>query len=299
MSGLAVSETNQAEHAHIHSALDLEQVDQNLYRSRSLWKPFGGRGVFGGSCYFLASAKASQRIIYYVERLREGKSYSTRAVKALQDGHVIFILICSFQRPEPWQPQYQWQMPKVPPPSEFLYEEDRLQKIIDSDEFKDNQRARDFFKVWQYERVRSPIAVKLVKESEALDDGSIRFMYYMRAKNLPSAGNEAYPVAFQKCILSYLSDLYFVGVAPRTLGFERFSKGPNATGMVSSLDHTIHFFSDSLDCGEWLLYVGSGRAVVRGQMFSQDGSLVAVLSQEGVVRADIRGPEPPAANAKL
>jgi hypothetical protein len=73
-------------------------------------------------------------------------------------------------------------MPKVPPPNEFLYEEDRLQKIIDSDEFKDNQRARDFFKVWQYERVRSPIAVKLVKESEALDDGSIRFMYYMRAK---------------------------------------------------------------------------------------------------------------------
>ena len=69
-------------------------------------------------CYFLASASTATPIVYSVERLRNGKSYVTRSVKAVQNGHIIFIMLCSFQKPEPWQPAYQWTMPQVPPPEE-------------------------------------------------------------------------------------------------------------------------------------------------------------------------------------
>lgn len=62
-----------------------------------------------------------------MERLREGRSYTTRSVKAVQDGQVVFILLCSFQRPEPWQPGHQWQMPaNVPSPEECELEEIRF-----------------------------------------------------------------------------------------------------------------------------------------------------------------------------
>jgi len=63
-------------------------------------------------CYFLLSASPAVPIIYFVERLREGRSYSTRSVKAVQNGKIIFQLLCSFHSPEPWQPSHQW--PVVP-----------------------------------------------------------------------------------------------------------------------------------------------------------------------------------------
>jgi len=70
-------------------------------------------------CYFLLSASAAIPILYYVERLRDGRSYVTRSVKAVQNGRIIFMLLCSYQRPEPWQPSYQWPAPTdVPAPEE-------------------------------------------------------------------------------------------------------------------------------------------------------------------------------------
>ena len=93
--------------------------------------------------------------------------------------------------------------------------------------------------------------------------------------------------------------------------------GAQALGMSSTIDHSIYYYSDSLGCGDWLLYVvrillpyphllrfiapqmtasraASGRGVAHGQLYTRDGTLVAITAQEGVVRADVRGP-----NAKL
>ena len=57
-------------------------------------------------------------IYYNVDHVRNGRSYSTRAVRAVQNGKIIFIMLCSFQKPEPWQPTYRSPMPKVPSPEE-------------------------------------------------------------------------------------------------------------------------------------------------------------------------------------
>jgi len=116
-------------------------------------------------------------------------------------------------------------------------------------------------------------------------------MYWMQARDIPK-----YEAPFQKCILSYLSDLRLIGAGGRALGLKRFSKGPDGVGMVSSLDHAIYFYSDDFDCGDWLLYVmespraGSGRGIMHGRLFTRDGVLVAVTSQEAVIRANRRNP---------
>jgi acyl-CoA thioesterase II len=84
-------------------------------------------------CYFLTSASPATPIIYYVEKLRQGKTYVTCAVKAVQKGSMIFTLMCSFQKPEFWQPSSQWSMPTVPPPEACLLEEVRLRKALTGD----------------------------------------------------------------------------------------------------------------------------------------------------------------------
>jgi len=97
-------------------------------------------------------------------------------------------------------------------------------------------------------------------------------------------------------MLGYVSDVNLIGCGASTLALERFARGPEALTMMSSLDHTIHYYSDNFDCGEWMLYVittylaGSGRAMVNGRMY-QDGSLIAVMTQEGVVRSGTRPPQ--------
>ena len=79
-------------------------------------------------CYFLLSASAAAPIIYHVDRVRDGRSYITRGVRAVQRGRTIFTMMCSFQIPEPRQPTFQFPMPfDVPPPDacgsmESLYE---------------------------------------------------------------------------------------------------------------------------------------------------------------------------------
>jgi acyl-CoA thioesterase II len=80
-------------------------------------------------CYFLLSASPSVPIIYLVERIREGRSYTTRSVKATQEGRIVFMLVCSFQRPEPWQPSQQWTMPSVPGPDDLEFDKDRWTRL--------------------------------------------------------------------------------------------------------------------------------------------------------------------------
>lgn len=87
------------------------------YTLLSTANPYGACTHFNRKCYFLLSAKASQPIIYSVDRVRQGKTYATRAVKAIQSGKVVFILLCSFQIPEPTPRRHQWPFPAhVPDP---------------------------------------------------------------------------------------------------------------------------------------------------------------------------------------
>jgi acyl-CoA thioesterase II len=81
-------------------------------------------------CYFLTAASAVTPIVYQVDRLRDGTSYVTRGVRALQNGRTVFIMVCSFHKPEPWQPSHQWKMPDVPPPEQCESDEEMLRRFI-------------------------------------------------------------------------------------------------------------------------------------------------------------------------
>ncbi|KAF9473305.1 hypothetical protein BDN70DRAFT_915646 [Pholiota conissans] len=305
----------QAEHEQISTSLEVEQIEVNLFRSKSLWLPVRARGVFGGQvisqalvsatncvdpalalhslhCYFLTSGSPSTPIIYSVERLREGKSYATRSVKAVQNGKIIFIMLCSFQRPEPWQPRHQWKMPVVPAPEECPDEESSIMPLIQDP--KTDPRIVQYFQERLGERQRSPVAIKTAKSRHVDEAGVMRYMYWMKARSIPK-----YETPFQKAsrsVIDFLQLLTRISSASRIMGLKAGGKGPGALSMISTLDHAIWYYSNDFDAGDWLLYVmdcpsaGSGRAVVHGRFFTRDGTLVAVTSQEGVVRADIRDP---------
>lgn len=310
--------TDQAEHSKISTSLEVEQIDNNLFRSVSLFVPMRSKGVFGGQvisqaivsatqcvnpafglhsihCYFLLSASPAVPIIYYVERLREGRSYSTRGVKAVQSGKAIFMLLCSFHAPEPWQPSYQWPMPDAPKLEDCELEEDlfrrrAMQSGID-------KRLKEIYLTYATERANGPIAVRRVPWNVKESNDTVASTYWMQAR---TGRSESYEVPYQKCILAYMSDLNFIAVAADTLKLRRFATGPDALAMNSTLDHSIWYYDDNFCCEDGLLYVvscplaGDGRGVVHGRLYSRSGTFVAVTCQEGVVRADRRGPEPQA-----
>ncbi|KAI9512335.1 thioesterase II [Russula earlei] len=303
-------DNNQAEPSDISHALDVEQLDLNLYRSRNLSLPFEARGVFGGQVisqalvaatrcvkpefalhsYFLLSASASAPLLYYVDRVRDGRSYSTRAVRAVQGGRTVFIMLCSFQIPEFWHPSRQWTVPQAPRPEECEMDVVHIRRWAEQPDQTREGRMRLLALAKAQE---SPVSVKFAGDSINELDGRWRFMYWMKAKT-----TRQYPAAFQKkCILAYITDTYFLPVASNISRLKRsVSEGPTAFGMASSLDHSVVYYKNDFDCGDWLLFVmtspaaAMGRAFCSGLLYSKDGALLAVVNQEGVLRTKIRAP---------
>lgn len=312
-------EPSQAEHEQISTALEVEKLDEGLFRSKSLWLPAYGRGVFGGQvisqalvsatncvdpayglhslhCYFLLSASPDVPIIYQVERVRKGRSYSSCAVKAVQKGRIVFVLLCSFQIPEPWHPSHQWAMPQgIPDPDKCELEEVVCAQLAQQED-RTNPAIANVYRRFASERARSPIAVKLAKKLAASESKPEVHMYWMQARDIPK-----YEPPFQKCILGYLSDLYFIYSGAQISGLKRFGTGDHSLGMTSTLDHSIYYYDDNFDCADWLLYVITspraryGRGVVHGRIYSRDGRLVAITTQEGVIRSRKRAPDDTAA----
>ncbi|KAF7982096.1 hypothetical protein HWV62_30419 [Athelia sp. TMB] len=274
MADIPSGDKNQAEHTHISTAVEVEKLETNLFRSKTLWIPPRARGVFGGQvisqalCYFLLSASPAVPIVYSVECLREGRSYTTRLVKAVQKGATIFVLMASFHKSETWQPEHHWSMPlNVPAPEDCVLEEVAWAKKLASTTGV-SEKWKNTWKTFIEERSRSPIAVKVAKYHDVDEKGIVTYAYWMSARSL----GKNTPAPFQKCIVAYLSDLYFVGTASRTLGLERNREGENSVGMVSSLDHSIYYYDNDFDCDDWLLYVvtsprtGMGRGTVLGRV---------------------------------
>ncbi|PIL29619.1 hypothetical protein GSI_08256 [Ganoderma sinense ZZ0214-1] len=296
-------------HEQISEALEVEQLDVNLFRSKTLFLPARARGVFGGQvisqalvsatncvdpayylhslhCYFLLSASAVVPILYHVDRVRDGRSYVTRAVRAVQRGRTVFTMMCSFQIPEPRQPSFQFPMPHdVPLPDACESTDSVYKKAFDE---ATDEKVKNFWRVAVEERARSPIEMKLAGVRHP-KDGLPTFMSWLKARNTP----KRYDPAFQKCILSYISDSQFISGIRRTLAILK-SDGNLKVVMQTSLDHNITFYDDDFDCGDWILYVviseraASGRGMVHGRMYTSNGSLVAICNQEGLTRVDNR-----------
>ena len=257
--------------------LDLETIDRNLYRGANPGMPNGGGGrVFGGQvasqalmaasntvdvehrvnslhAYFLRPGRPGMPIIYSIDRIRDGKSFTTRRVVAVQDGEAIFNLDASFHKEEPGG-EFELAAPlaNVPRPEDLPPHEHGFGMMH-----------------------RRPI------ETRELESGptptSTRAMWVRADGKLPD------DFALQACVLTYMSDSGPVGAARRPV------LGQYPSWMGASLDHTM-WFHRPVRADEWLLYdleavaCSNARGLARGTMWTQDGHLGVSITQEALIR---------------
>jgi acyl-CoA thioesterase II len=274
--------------------LDLEPLEVNLFRGRSpqsRWQRVFGGQVIGqalvAACrtvedvtarpphslhaYFLLGGDPKVPIIYEVDRIRDGKSFTTRNVKAIQHGHAIFSMSVSFHLAEPGL-THQVKMPEVPKPDQLPSDEelkDRIYPLLP-------EPARRY-----YERER-PIEFRPVEFSRYLGEKSEngRFDIWIRA-----TGRLPDEPAIHQCVLAYASDMMLLDAALIPHGRSVFSEDI----MAASLDHAL-WFHRPFRADEWLLYaqdspsLADSRGFSRGLIFASDGTLVASVAQEGLLR---------------
>jgi acyl-CoA thioesterase-2 len=274
------------------SILDIEQLEVNMFRGNSpktRWQRVFGGQVIGQAlvascrtvegrmphslhCYFILPGDPQIPIIYEVERLRDGKSYSTRRVTAIQHGNAIFSMMVSFHVEEEDSFNHQDKMPDVPPPDKLTAEELMKEPLLD--------QMPEFIKRY-YESDR-PIELRPVEFKryfgEKIPDGRINIWIRTAAK-LPD------DPALHQCALAYASDFSLLDSVMSRYGRTLF----DGRVMAASLDHAM-WFHRPFRADEWLLYVqdspsaSGGRGFNRGAIYTRDGALVASVAQEGLIR---------------
>ena len=274
--------------------LDLEPLEVNLFRGQS--RDLGGKAVFGGQvigqalvagtrtvegrwphslhAYFLRPGDMARPIVYEVDRVRDGKSFSARRVQAIQGGEVLLSMICSFQVPEPGF-EHQAPMPEVPAP-ESLRSQPELVKEWLAAVPQVPPRIREAF-----ER-RTAVEFRPVEPRNPLvpQVDPPRQSYWVRANGkLPDA-----PL-LHACVLAYASDFSLLSTALRPHGVSWLTPGL----AVASIDHTL-WFHRPFRIDDWLLYAmdsptaQGGRGLSRGQFFDRAGRLVVSVAQENLMR---------------
>jgi acyl-CoA thioesterase-2 len=282
------------------AVLDLEPIEVNLFRGRSpqvTWQRVFGGQVVGqalvAACrtvdvaerpphslhaYFLLPGDPKVPIIYEVDRIRDGKSFTTRRVIAIQHGQAIFSMAVSFHRDEPGM-THQAKMPDVPKPEDLPSETEIKERVLPM--MPDPVRC-------YYERER-PIELRPVEYARYLGkpiaDG--RFNIWIRA-----TGTLPDEPAIHQCVLAYASDMTLLDSALIPHGRSVFDKNI----MGASLDHAL-WLHRPFRADEWLLYaqdspnLHGARGFSRGLIFTQDGTLVASVAQEGLLRERRAEPE--------
>ena len=272
--------------------LGLERLDRDLFRGFS--QDLGWGAIFGGQVlgqalsaaaqtvpedrpvhslhgYFLRAGDVRRPILYQVDRLRDGKSFSTRRVVAVQEGEAIFSLAASFQIDEGGF-EHQDPMPDVPPP-ESLRSERELSLAV-ADKLPEGLRAMAV--------AERPIEIRPVAPRNPLrpvPGEPRRYAWYRAVDTLPDSP------ALHRYVLAYASDFAFLGTSMDPHGVSWLSRGMH----VASLDHSM-WFHRPFRVDEWLLYAvdspsaSGARGLVRGQFFDRTGRLVASCAQEGLIR---------------
>ncbi len=272
--------------------LNLEKIEEGLFRGQS--EDLGLRQVFGGQVvgqalyaaketvpearlvhsfhsYFLRPGDSQKPIIYDVEVLRDGNSFSARRVAAIQNGKPIFYMTASFQAPEPGF-EHQKTMPTVVGPEGLPSETEIAQSLA---------------------HLLPPILKEKFLCDRPLETRPVEF-------HNPLKGHVAAPVRqvwirangtvpddirVHQYLLGYASDLNFLPVALQPHGIGFLEKGIQ----IATIDHSM-WFHRPFNFNEWLLYsvestsASSARGFVRGEFYTQDGALVASTVQEGVMR---------------
>jgi len=286
-----MSETGKTALAELLGLLDLEQIEENIFRGLSpkarTQRVFGGQ-VLGQAlaaairtvepsrrchslhAYFLRPGDPRIPILYEVDRARDGKSFTARRVVAIQHGVQIFNLAASFQTEEPGF-EHQFEMPQVPPPESLEDAADVLAR-----------RGEKF-----PERLREWIARPRPFETRpVILDGPTDRPPRPPFDNVwfRAAGPVPGDVRQRQILLAYLSDMTLLETSLLPHGKSYFS-----AVQMASIDHAMWFHRDAaLD--DWLLYAqdspsaSGARGFSRGFIFTRDGVLIASVAQEGLIR---------------
>jgi acyl-CoA thioesterase II len=272
--------------------LDLEQIELDIFRGRS---PEGERRqrVFGGQvasqalvaagrtvpadrpvhslhAYFIRPGDPTVPLVYLVERVRDGRSFTTRRVSAIQHGKTIFTLSASFHRREEGA-EHAEPMPDVPRPEEVEPTADRYRRLFGPDAgayLRDN--PIDI-------RHLGPLTVEAARDPALR---STRNLVWLRADGeLPD------DPLLHVCLMTYASDMTLLDSVLIASGLS-FTDG-SADG--ASLDHAM-WFHRPFRADRWLLYaqdspsVSGARGLGRGELYTEDGLLVVSVVQEGLIR---------------
>jgi acyl-CoA thioesterase-2 len=281
--------------AEIIDVLNVETLEENLFRGRH---PRDSQHVFGGQvlaqaissayrtvgvaearlhsvhAYFLRPGDWTRPILYEVDRIRDGGSFTTRRVVATQYGKAIFSLSSSWQRMERGL-EHSVPMPDVPSPASLRTDKDVFSEIAKTQPHVRRFSSRfDAIDSRQVENIRmgDPVVHPPYKHT------------WMKTQERLSDDPELH-----LCMLAYMSDLDFMSTS---LQPHARNPGPDGNIQGASLDHAL-WFHRPFRADEWLLFAKSSpsasgaRGFVRGQFFNEAGELVATAAQECLIR--VRG----------
>ena len=267
--------------------LDLETIEVNVYRGEhpkeERQRTFGGQvaaqalmaagrtvehaRVHSLHSYFLRPGDPTTPILYEVDRIRDGKSFTTRRVVAIQHGRAIYNMQASFHNDE-LSIEHQIAMPEVPAPETIPSVLERIQSEFgEVDEWFKRQHPIDQRFIgelpWSPTRSKDPDQRLWIRADGTLPDDPL----------------------LHACVVTYASDMSILDVAlkPHSIRWD------DGSFMGASLDHCM-WFHHELRADEWLLYdtdspiAHGGRALARGFLFSRDGELKVSLVQEGLAR---------------
>lgn len=271
--------------------LDLEPIELNLFRGVS--PQTGWQRVFGGQVlgqalvaalrtaegrsahsfhgYFLRPGDPKVPIVYDVDRIRDGKSFTTRRVVAIQHGRAIFNMAASFQVDEPGL-DHQADMPDVPDPESLESEQERRVRIAD-------RIPESWRHVFTRARPIETRPVDPVDEFEPQKAAPAQDVWFRAVAPMPDEPS------LHQCVLAYASDMTLLDTSTRPHAVP----WTNPKFQSASLDHAM-WFHRAFRADEWLLYhqdspsASGARGFNRGTIYSRDGTLVASTTQEGLIR---------------
>ena len=271
--------------------LDLEQIEVNIFRGRSpderVQRVFGGqvagqalvaagrtvpadRPVHSLHAYFIRPGDPSVPLVYTVDRMRDGRSFTTRRVTAVQHGKAIFALSASFHHPEPGL-EHAMPMPSVPPAEELRPNTERLAEAL-------GQPLPPHFRDSPIDvRSAGPLSVE-VSRDPSLYSGQ-NYVWLRVKEQLPD------DPLLHVCLMTYVSDLTLLETVLLEHGVDWFDGRTSG----ASLDHAM-WFHRPFRADQWLLYAqespiaAGGRGLARGEVYTAAGELVVSVVQEGLIR---------------
>ncbi|MFD1746327.1 acyl-CoA thioesterase II [Rhizobium helianthi] len=272
--------------------LDLERLEENLFRGES--PQIGWQRVFGGQViaqalmaaqrttmedrfvhslhgYFLLPGDPRVPIVYQVERLRDGGSFTTRRVTGIQHGRAIFAMSASFQVEEPGY-DHQVDMPAVKQPEQLMPEEE-FQKMFLA------HAPEPVKKYWGRKR---PVEIRPVSLVHYVSEEKLKPEQHIWVRTTGAVPDDRH---FQAAVLAYLSDMTLLDTSLYPHGRTIFDPRIQA----ASLDHAM-WFHRPCRLEDWLLYTqdspssSGARGMTRGALYTRSGELVASVAQEGLIR---------------